>query len=97
MRAVKSFFLDDIVLKLAGAAGGFNCIHVESRANAARSHRNAESLLIDNLATRGVDEGSTSSNRIKNSRAQQMVGFRIQCQVNTDDIRDARHSFRRLF
>ena len=95
MRAVKTFFLDDVVLKLTGAAGRLDCIHVQTRTNTTRFHRSGESLLIDNLAPRS-DEVSTFSHRIEKFCAQQMLSFRINA-VNTDDIRGARNRFRRLF
>src|SRR4029079_17621292 len=97
MRAVKSFFLHDLILKLARATRRLNCINIKSGANATTSHRRGERLLIDNFSTRRVAEVSAFLHRLEEFSAQQMFGFRIESEVNTHNIRRTRNSFRRLF
>ena len=96
MRAVESFFFDDLIVKLAGAARWLDGINVQTRANAAIPHRCDQRLLIDNFAARSVDEVSAFPHRVEKVSVDEVSGFRIQCEMNADDVRRGGDFFRRL-
>ena len=96
MRAIESFFFNDVVVKFAGAACRFHCIDVQPRANAAISHGRDQRRLIDNLATCGVDEIGAWTHRAEEICAKHVLRFGIEGQVNADNICRSGDSFGRL-
>jgi len=86
MRPVESFFFNDLVVKLSGTAGWFQRIDVETSANTTIPHGCNECLLVDHLAACSVDEVSTLLHRVEKISVEEMFGFRIQREVNADNV-----------
>src|SRR5687768_5573452 len=96
MCAVESFFFDYVVIELSHGARWFNCIDVQTRANAARFHRVEQRLLIDNFAASSVDEVSAGSHHAEEVSVDRISCLVVECEMNTHNVSFRGDGFRRL-